>query len=93
MGIGVLYAIISFATLPPILPVFNKMPWGYARLGQKVTLFIPVGLCLVIFIGNTTLATKLREKIPLLTRFLFITSLTVSIFTCIFLIKAIQVTH
>lgn len=79
----------SLTTLPPFLPLYNQMPWGYARLGRSYELFLlPAGI-LAITIGNTLVGAKLVEKIPLLARFLFITMVVLAFFTFIFIIRII----
>lgn len=77
--------------LPPFLPLYNKMAWGYARLGNKWEIFIPIFFVLICISGNTYLGLKLQQKLPLLARFIFTTNLAISIFTAIFIGKILLI--
>src|SRR5260221_6376291 len=90
--ITTLVALLAFPKLPPYLPLFNKLPWGYGRLGLKPFIFLPIILSLVIVVINIFLAKYVREKIPLLARFLFIAACVVCLFTSLFILKVIQLT-
>lgn len=80
---------ISYTNLPPFLPLYNQMPWGYERLGKAYEIFLlPAGI-LFITILNTIIGIKLVEKIPLLARFLFISLTMLSLFTYIFILRMI----
>lgn len=82
-----LFIIISYRKLPPYLPLFNQMPWGDQRLGQRIEIFIPLLLATAIFIGNTILSYYLYQKMPLVSRMLSIASFIISLFTAIFLLR------
>lgn len=80
---------IFFMSLPPFLPLYNQMPWGYERLGHSFELlYLPLGTLIVCAI-NTILGIKLIGKIPLLARFLFLTMTGLALFTCIFLVRLV----
>lgn len=85
-------AILTFTSLPPYIPLYNHMPWGYARVGHAYELFIPIGIVLLMIIINSIIGAKLLLKAPLLVRFLFITMTILAIFTCIFIGRLILVT-
>ncbi len=82
-----LFIIISYRKLPPFLPLFNQMPWGDQRLGQRIEVFIPLLLATTIFIANTIFSYYLYQKMPLVSRMLSITSFIISLFTAIFLLR------
>lgn len=83
---------VSYTNLPPFIPLYNHMPWGYGRLGRTYELFLlPVSI-LAVCIVNTVVSIRLAEKSPLLVRFLFLTMVSVAIFSCIFVGKLIFVT-
>lgn len=82
---------IFYFQLPPYVPVFNKMVWGYARLGAKWEFFLPLLLAALFLSVNSYIGIKLKDRLPLLTRFLFLTSLCISIFTSIFTIKILLI--
>lgn len=82
---------VVFTKLPPVLPIYNKMAWGYARLGATYEIFFPILLAFALFVGNIIFAKYISGKVPLLTRFLFLTSLSLSVFVAIFIVKLIFV--
>lgn len=86
LGILVLYT-----TLPPFLPLYNHMPWGYARLGHTYEVFIPFGIAVILSYSNVFVGIQLQSKNPLLSRFLFISCFALSLFTTIFLLRILQV--
>jgi hypothetical protein len=82
---------LLYKNLPPFIPLFNQMPWGVARLGTKDQLFIPVFMAFITLVINTTLASSIYEKNPLLARILCITCLLISFFIFLFTIRAVQI--
>jgi len=89
--ISLITILVMYRFLPPYIPLYNKMSWGYARVGHTFELFSPV-LLAMLFLGiNSYLGINLRQKAPLLSRFLFVTSVSVSIFTTFFIIKLITI--
>lgn len=90
--ITILGIVLLYQTLPPFLPLYNHMPWGYGRLGKTYEIFLPSTTVIFISIINITLGFKLMEKNPLLTRFLFVTMTILSVFSLIFVFKLIFLT-
>ena len=80
---------LFYTNLPPFLPLYNQMPWGYERLGKTEQLFLFPLLAFFISALNLFFGVKLLEKNPLLARFLFITMTVISLFTCIFVTRLI----
>lgn len=80
---------VIYINLPPFLPLYNHLPWGYGRLGKTYELFIPPLVVIFVGIVNTFLGTKLLEKNPLLARFLFVTMLGLAACTAIFVARLI----
>lgn len=87
----IVYTAFSYFSLPPIVPLFNQLPWGEARLGQKYEIFIPCMLALLVLISNLFLINALYEKLPLLSRILSITTLLVSILSFIFIFQTLRI--
>ena len=88
-----LYVVIAFSYLPPLLPLFNQMPWNEIekeRLGVKVEIFLPFIIGLSFFFLNLLLALRLYEKMPLVSRILSITSMLINILAIIFVIRTIE---
>src|SRR5690242_5005747 len=67
---SILITLVFYRFLPPFLPVYNKMPWGYARVGSKIEFFIPIAIALALYIVNFILSSYLYKKVILLARFL-----------------------
>lgn len=89
--ISVGYILISLNSLPPFLPLYNKLPWGYSRLGDKGEIFIPLGIVMVFLVGNIFTASYIYPKVPLLARLICLVSFFITLFTCIFIIKIISI--
>lgn len=84
------YIAILYRHFPPYLPIFNQMPWGEMRLGDRPIIFLPVILSFGITLLNFFFATQLHEQMPLLSRMIIISSLLINIITCIFVIRITQ---
>lgn len=90
--ISILIPILLFHLLPPFLPLYNKLPWGYARLGTKMEFFIPLGIAIFYYFCNIFLAQYLYKKIPLLARLLCATTIVIMLLVNIFVIQTIRIT-
>lgn len=88
-ALSLIIVLINFTRFPPFLPLYNKLPWGYARLGHSYEIAIPIGIPIVFTILNIILSQYIYEKSPLLVRFIFLIILLSSLFTCIFVLKLI----
>lgn len=84
--------LVSYTNLPPFVPLYNHMPWGFARLGRVYELFILPILILILCATNTTLGLRLLGKNTLLARFLFLTMVSLAVFTFIFIMRLIFIT-
>ena len=82
---------ITYRLLPPFLPLYNKMAWGYTRIGNTYEIFIPILIAIIFLVINSYFGVAFQRKIPLLARFLFLTALGVTIFTAIFIFKLLLV--
>lgn len=85
--LALIIIIIAYRNFPPYLPLYNKLAWGYARLGHTYEIIIPVGIPLAFSLLNTFLAKYVYAKTPLLARFLFLVSLLTALFAFIFILK------
>src|SRR5438270_10524662 len=63
-----IYIFINLSRLPPLLPLYNRMPWGYTRLGEKFEIFIPVSILIIFYIVNIISASIVYKKAILLSR-------------------------
>lgn len=81
----------SFMQLPPLVPVFNQMPWGVERLGSKIELFIPLMIIVLITIFNAFFTNAIYKSMPLVARILCATSLLICVFLLLFVFRTLQV--
>ena len=84
-----LLTLFFYGRLPPFVPVFNQLPWGEERLGETLTIFVPILTSSLIFILNLITSTLIYKKIPLVSRMLAGTSLLIAALTFLFVIKTI----
>lgn len=83
------YILFFYGSLPPIIPIFNQLPWGEQRLGSTFMIFIPVFVSLLIFAINIPISAIVYRKTPLVARMFSAVSLLVGILTFLFIIKTI----
>lgn len=88
--ITVVYILINYSKLPPLLPIFNQLPWGEKRLSQTIGIFIPSGVVFSILIFNIIASSLSYPKSPLISRMLAVTSFLTSLLTLLFVIRTIQ---
>ncbi len=88
--VTLMYIAFFYPSLPPVLPIFNQLPWGIARLGGKILIFLPTLIVLTIIIVNVIFARFIYDRMPLTTRMLYITTALLSCFTLYFSIRIIQ---
>ena len=84
------YLAFFYFSLPPVVPLFNQLTWGAARLGAKFEIMLPFMITAIFFIFNYFLLAKLYKTMPLVSRILSITTLLASVLTLIFIIRTIQ---
>lgn len=86
----VLFIILNYRNLPPLLPVFNQLPWGEQRLSQTPGIFIPsiVATCVLVF--NIIAASAVYSRSPLISRMFAVTSFLTSLLTLLFVVRTIQ---
>ena len=84
-----LYVLIVYVSLPPYLPLFNQMPWGEERLGSKIEIFLPIIITVLYAAVNTFLIAQLYTRMPLASCILSITTLLVTILSCIFVTRTL----
>lgn len=85
-----LYIALFYFSLPPFIPIFNQMPWGESRLGIKIEIFIPIIMTAAFLMLNFFLLGRLYEKMPLISRILSVTTLLITLLTCIFVVRTLH---
>lgn len=88
--LSIFYIVLYYNALPPLIPLFNQLPWGEERLSRTIGIFIPPLIAFLIFLINLIIASRFYAKTPLLARILAITSFLISILTFLFVIRTVQ---
>lgn len=89
LGVQLLLIVISYKTLPPIIPLYLQRPWGLAQVTGKIYLFLIPGLVLGLAVLNTFLSLYFYSESPLVSRILLWGQLLFSCLTTIAMLKII----
>ncbi len=81
---------VFYLKLPPVIPLFNQLPWGEDRLGAKYEFLLPLFITATFFIFNYILLKKLYKATPLVSRIIGITTFLASLLSFIFVIRTLQ---
>jgi len=85
----ILYILINYSNLPPLIPVFNQLPWGNSRLVAMNGIFIPVIVFAVIFIFNVLFTSIVYSKSPLIARIVAAVTLILAMMNLLFIVRTI----
>lgn len=85
----VLYILINYSNLPPLIPMFNQLPWGNSRLVATSGIFIPVIVFTVIFIFNIFFTSIVYSKSPLIARIVAAVTLILAMMNLLFIVRTI----
>ena len=85
-----LYLAIFYFSLPPVIPLFNQLPWGEARLGSQIEIGLPLIITGIFIIFNYVFLAKMYSTMPLVSRILSITALLGSLLSFIFIVRTLQ---
>jgi len=88
-AIQLVFLAINFGNLPPVIPVFNQLPWGIERLGTRLSIFFPLTAAFICSGTNLILASITYESMPLIARVMGFTSFLVSLICLIFTVRTI----
>jgi hypothetical protein len=88
--ISFLWTLIKYRDLPPVVPIFNQLPWGEARLSERPGIFLPLVLIVAMFALNSFVSTSIYEKTPLISRMLSVTTFLVSLLGLLFIFRTIE---
>lgn len=81
------YTIFIYNKLPPLVPVFNQLPWGVQRLGERNMIFLPLVINISMFFINLVFSKFAYDKMPLVVRMLSVTSLFLGLTVIIFIFR------
>ena|ERR1035437_6518126 len=84
-----LYIAANYTNLPPLIPIFNQLPWGDNRLTPTLGIFIPIVIFIIIFIFNILFTSIVYSKNPLIARFVAAVTLILAMMNLLFIIKTI----
>jgi hypothetical protein len=84
-----LYIAINYTNLPPLIPIFNQLPWGDNRLTPTIGIFIPIALFIIIFIFNVLFTSIVYSKNPLIARFVAAVTLILAMMNLLFIARTI----
>jgi hypothetical protein len=85
----VLYILLNYSKLPPLVPVFNQLPWGNNRLVPVNGIFIPVIAFIVILIFNVLFSSIVYSKNPLIARIVAAVTLILAMMNLLFIVRTI----
>lgn len=87
----VIFLLLMFQRLPPVVPLFNQVPWGEGRLATKMQLFLPFGIASAIIIINTGIMFFFSTDTPLVTRLVCLTNFLVTLFALLLVIRTVLI--
>lgn len=87
----VIFVLFMFQKLPPVVPLFNQVPWGEGRLATKMQLFLPFGIACAIVISNTSILLFFSTDTPLVTRLVCLTNFLVTLFALLLVIRTVLI--
>lgn len=79
----------QFGNLPQQVPLYYSLPWGESQLVSTSSLFLVPTLSIVLLFVNHLFAIGFSKKNPLLSQLLIFSSLIVSFFFLLTLVKII----
>lgn len=89
LSVGIYIAIV-YSQIPPLLPIFNRLSWGYSRLGTKIELFIPFGIAFLFCVINLFITLAVYNKAVIIGRMVGAISFTIALCTSIYILKIMQ---
>src|SRR5437773_2782559 len=89
--ITISYIVFVYRNLPPLIPLYNQLPWGSERLGSRIEIFIPDLVVVFISILNLIISTVVYKNSPLISRMLSVTSFLIALLTFLFIFRTTQI--
>lgn len=86
----IIYILINFSKLPPLVPIFNQLPWGNDRLVSAIGIFIPTIIFAVIFCFNIVFTSIVYDKSPLIARIVAAVTLILAFMNFLFIIRTVM---
>lgn len=89
--LSIIYCIAYYRQLPPLIPLYNQLPWGTERIADTYEIFIPIAIEIFIFIFNLFFSALVYKKAAILSRIFSVTSLLFAVLIFLFLVRTIQI--
>lgn len=89
IALTLVFSLINFPNLPPLIPIFNQLPWGADRLSETSGIFIPIIIVFIISVLNISLSGYIHSKSPLLSRIFAVTSFLITLLNFLFITRTI----
>lgn len=87
---SLLYILLRFPKLPPLVPLWYSRPWGADQLASPLWLFIlPLG-SMVWYVVNVAISVYLAKEYLVFTQMMFLSSLLVSFMSFVTLLKILS---
>lgn len=83
------FIVLTYSKLPPVIPLFNQLPWGVERLGNRLSIFLPLIVGILCSFTNLLLASITYNTMPLVARILSVTSFLIALLCLIFSVRTI----
>ncbi|HVZ58219.1 MAG TPA: hypothetical protein VG935_00490 [Patescibacteria group bacterium] len=87
--VSLVFLLVVYRSLPPLIPLYNQLPWGVDRLSPRIGLFLPTLLGLGIIIGNSTLIVFFAERMQITARMLTLTTILISTLILVFIFRTV----
>nr|MBI5455649.1 hypothetical protein [Candidatus Levybacteria bacterium] len=87
----IIFILFNYKNLPPLIPIFNQLPWGTQRLTQTSGIFIPVAVFGIIFLINIIFSSFVYLKNPLIARIVSAITFIIAILNFLFIARTIFV--
>ncbi len=81
------YAALIYNQLPPLIPLYNQLPWGIQRLADRIMIFLPVLINGIMFSANIVFAKYIYDKMPLVVRMVSVTTLFIGFMVFVFILR------
>lgn len=85
------FILFNYRNLPPLMPIFNQLPWGTQRLTQTAGIFIPVAVFIIIFLINIIFSSYVYLKNPLIARIVSAITFIIAILNFLFIVRTILI--
>lgn len=66
----ILFLLLNYRNLPPLIPLFLQRAWGTSQIADKVQIIILPALTVVLIISNTFLSLVFYKESPIASRIL-----------------------